>query len=191
MQYYRILGDVEHSDGWFLKGPLIDSGSRLEADDLTSGRYVNADVPLHYSLRAPGKPLDLTFADFDVPIVKSDLAETFLRFSPMGVQLLPVNIEVNGTTINGYSVLNILECVSCLDEAHSRFVRWTESDGRADKIGQYRMITEIAIDSKRAAGHPVFRIAGWEVAVVIDQAIKEELQRLDISGVELKRLAVY
>jgi len=59
-------------------------------------------------------------------------------------------------------VANVLPCVDCIDESRTVGEKWTESDGRPDKVGMYRTIVYLFVDPTRIA-HDIFRVQGWKI----------------------------
>jgi hypothetical protein len=91
-------------------------------------------------------------------------------------------------TINGYGkdfeVLNFLKVIPCLDEKQSDLLIWKKEDGRPDKIGQYRQLANIRIDSSQIQDSNIFKIAGWEIALIVSEKIKSEFVEEKITGIQ-------
>ena len=49
--------------------------------------------------------------------------------------------------------------------------KWTLDDHRPDKVGQYRMIVKLVIDSARTGDASIFRVSGWRVAVIVSSQL--------------------
>ena len=81
------------------------------------------------------------------------------------------------------SILNVVNLVKCLNEDQSSFTKWTEEDGRPDRIGDYRMVTKLRIDPKAAAGNRLFRVRGWEIALIVNDRVKDCIEGFSESGV--------
>ena len=191
MKYYRLSDDVESMGRWFLKGPTDTMGRLVDADLLSQGKRTDGFELLRYSLRRQGKPLALTFADFDVLVGNAQSTNALCDISPKGVQIIHTEIETSEDILKNYYVINITDTVRCMDETNSDIVRWTASDGRPEKIGHYRMVTHLSIIGSLAAGHHIFRLAGWEVAVIIDDKTKNILQEQQTTGVLYNKIEVH
>jgi len=76
-------------------------------------------------------------------------------------------------------VVNVTRSVPCLDEANSNVMFWTEADGRADKLGQYRMVTDMHVDSDRVGREVLFRLGGWTIALIAAEPVREALAGID------------
>ncbi|WP_341249420.1 hypothetical protein [Cupriavidus pauculus] len=64
----------------------------------------------------------------------------------------------------------------------SMFPRWTEDDGQPDKVGDYRINT-LRIVPTKAAGHELFRVKGWLVALVCSERIRDLLISQGVTGI--------
>ncbi len=87
-----------------------------------------------------------------------------------------------------YDIINILPEVRCLDEDASEIMWWTETDERPEKVGEYRMITDMVIDSERAGMAPLFRLAGWQIAIICSEAFRSALAGERYSGLVFEEL---
>ncbi|MGT2512646.1 imm11 family protein [Cupriavidus basilensis] len=81
-----------------------------------------------------------------------------------------------------FEILNVLDIVDCVDEEKSDFSRWTEEDGRPDKVGDYRM-NVLRVNADKVAGHGLFRVKGWQIALVCSQRIRDLLIEHGVTGV--------
>jgi hypothetical protein len=107
------------------------------------------------------------------------------RTAPNEIECFPIAIP--GAKAS-YAILNVVSKVDCLDEKASETVKWIASDGRPDKIGQYRSVSRLIIDPNRAIGHQVFRIARWEIALIVSNTIKCALEQHEHLGVVFQRV---
>jgi len=193
--YYDLHDDVNRAGRWFLKGPYDASGRELDGRIFTEGRIVGASgstwegevvplgSPLKFRLRAPGEPLDFTFADFEVPIVTATLGTALKELGGPDIQLFPAEIEGQP---GEYHVLNVVRQILCVDEARSRFQKWTERDGRPDKVGDYRGIHPLLVDPKTIDGSHIFRVRGWVVAIIASQMVKDLFEQRQYSGLKFR-----
>src|SRR5579885_258572 len=175
MRYYILTDDKAVSGRWYLKGPQRPDGVTIDPRTFTSGIPVNGASFQNMSIpiRKAGRPLDFTLADFDMPVMRADLAEVLQRECAGEVQVIPVKVQGESTP---YAVLNLTKRVECLDEHRSGITWWTASEGRPEKIGQYMIVARPRIDPARVVGNRVFRIRGWEVTMVVDGTIAALLE---------------
>lgn len=172
MRYYELLEDVNIPGRWHL-GEIINrvDGSTVQ---LLSGARMDKPVSLEAEITHPGKPLDYDSTAFGNPIARKPLAQALAAMAGNDLQLLPVSIA----GYKDFEILNIVRVVRCLDEQKSEFIKWTEHDHRADKAGQYRMVTNLTVDpSQIPADAQIFRIAGWRITIIVSEKTKALMER--------------
>ena len=179
-KFYRILDDGELAGRWWLKSANEPGGNPVDPELFGEGRFLSIRTPLTISIRYKGEPLDWTFADFDMPVVSKRTA-ALLR------NICGDDLQSFAATIDGYDgdfeVLNFLKVIRCLDEKKSDVMFWKEGDGRPDKVGQYRQVANMRIDSSQISDANIFRIAGWEIALIVSERIRHSLVEYKTSGV--------
>jgi hypothetical protein len=180
MKYFEMDDFAEIQGRWWLKTPRDASGALIDPELFRNGQLLNLRPPLTISIRYDGEPLDWTFADFNMPVVSKRTA-TLLR------SMCGNDFQSFDATIEGYSgdfeVINFLKVIQCLDETKSDVMFWKEEDGRSDKVGQYRQVANMRIDSSQIVNADIFRIAGWEIALIVSERIKVEFEMEKITGV--------
>jgi hypothetical protein len=82
-----------------------------------------------------------------------------------------------------FNIVNILSICECLDETSSEILTWKHEDGEPAKVGRYRAVYVLKIDPKRAERLDLFRVAGWDVAVIVSDRLKSAFERDRVSGV--------
>jgi hypothetical protein len=135
-------------------------------------------------VKIPGTPLDYSHAAFSIPVVHGRVATLLTRLAPDDVQLIPVEVE---NQREAYFILNAIRTVQCIDDQASEEVRrWLPEDGRPEKLGMYRSVYGMRIDSARVGAARVFRTWGWTVALVVSEDIKDALEHAGITGTRFK-----
>lgn len=172
MRHFRLLDDMSVPDRWFLNGPTDSRGQEVDPRTFTSGGYVEIVGGLTISLRQAGTPLDFTLADLGMPVVRREIGELLTRIAPTEVQMIPAKVETQSVS---YAIVNVIPVVRCLDEEKSEVMVWGESDGRPDKVGQYRMVTDMKIAPDRVGATQIFRIDGWKIALIVSQRVRDAL----------------
>lgn len=142
-RYFRLIADPKARDRWILKSPIDSQGTDIDPRIFTAGSIYKGTNALKIPVRRAGVQVDFNFADFDMPVTSSCLNEILALESTARFQCIPV--EVCGVK-KDYEILNLLDRVACFDATRSECTRWTESDGRTEKIGQLRMFTRLRID---------------------------------------------
>lgn len=128
-----------------------------------------------------GRVVAFNFGAFDFPVVVSGLAKRIEVLAPSAVQSIPVTVE---GIAGEYVILNVLSVADCVDEAASQYVtKWTESDGRPDRVGDYRAIGGLVVDPARIGDRKIFRVARCRIALVVDEQIKQLIEDYPDNGV--------
>lgn len=174
MNYYRLDDDVEKQDRWFLDTVIPESNDEWAFWSLVDASGVAVEKTWKVQISRPGTPLDFTFSGFDVPIVNKKAKDVFDSVCPEDFDSLVV--EVEGTK-DDYHILNVKNSFSRLDEESSIFDKWTENDGRPEKVGEYRTVTRMKIIKEDIPPNKhLFRLNGWEVAVVVSETLAKALK---------------
>jgi hypothetical protein len=175
MEFFRVVTDPSAGDAWFPDEPFTSDNLQLDAREFTLGRPYAGAAPHRLRLAKPGRATGFTLAAFDMPIVSRELGLAMNELSPLEIQRLPITVDGYG---EGWEILNVTSVVPCLDENHSVIQRWTRQDARPEKVGTYRMVTNLTIDASRATGKDIFRVAGWEIALVVSGRVKRAIEVL-------------
>jgi hypothetical protein len=144
------------------------------------GVLVDVRFPLHIRLRNQGMALDFTFASFDMPVVSGAVAHLLLSIDPNSIQMLPVSIEGRR---DDYYIVNVTSRLACIDEERSDLEKWTGADSRPEKIGQPKAIYQLVIDPQVPGGRHLFRVAGWEIALIASDEVKKAFENAHVTGV--------
>ncbi|GAB2895500.1 hypothetical protein GCM10027093_33790 [Paraburkholderia jirisanensis] len=167
---------------WYLGQPMTSSGKVLPGTFWNCLPWVEEN-PLSVEIRKDGMPATFNYSGFSIYIVEAKtLALIQTITNPGFLQRIPVSIIGNS---EHYEILNVLDRVDCLDEQHSEFRRWTADDGRPERIGDYK-VSLLRIDPERAKGHDLFRIKGWEIALICSDKIKQCLEKAGVTGIRFK-----
>jgi hypothetical protein len=183
--YYRLLDDLHLPGRWYLRSPVESSGVEMDPRVFLEARVVEVHRPLRLPQRRPGRPMDFTLADFDMPVARRALAERIDAAAPGALQLVPVSIAGHD---GDFVILNLLRAVRCLDERATTIQWWTSEDGRPEKVGEYRMVVNEVIDPVKAGSAQLFRLGGWQIAIVCSEAVKRTLDTGAFSGMAFRRL---
>lgn len=203
-KYYRIEDDLDVENRWFLNGLYDTSGAELDPRDFTCGVAIDMEPPLRLSLacedrsidvasplmmtlRRHGKPLDFTFAGFEMPVVTSNVANIFASFAGTDIQRIPVVIDRQEQQ---YEIINVISCLDCIDLQRSE-IEWFEegNDIRPDLAGTPEMITKLVIDTSRICEHNVFRLQEWKIAMVVSDIVMGAITDAHVSGIKFERVS--
>lgn len=180
-KYYELSEDLYIQGRWVLDGP-IDDDLRDERE-FKRGQPVVLRGALCAPIHTPGMALDFTFTLSHIPVLSARFAAAVRPLIEQHTQLFPVHID----GYEGFVVMNATSIVCCLDEARSEFQKWTEEDGRPNKIGQYQMVTKLRLDPSQIPQNlHIFRVMGWKIALIVSQAFVDAIMPLKPTGVKLE-----
>ena len=182
--WYRISDDVDFPNRWHLDTVLPSDGDKWAFWSLLSSTPDDKKIGWKVGIQHPGEILDFTFSGFDVPILNERTKKKLASICPEEIEMIPV--EVEGTS-EPFHILCALNEIECVDEYNSDFTKWQDQDGRPDKIGEYRMFTRLTLDPhKIPKGVNIFRIAGWQVALICSEKVRTRVG--EISAIKYERV---
>jgi hypothetical protein len=202
--YFTLDDDVYLEGRWFLNGLYDAAGTHLDSRDFTYGRPMNVGPPLQVSLwndekiiaivpplrvsrRRDGYPLDFTYADGDMPVVTTSVGNILASFAEADIQRFPVQID----QIRGdFEIINVVSLVDCIDVKRSEIQWFAEgNDVRPDLAGTPEMITKLIIDPNRVSNEcHVFRVEGWDIAVIVSDLVKNAIEDAGVSGIRFRQV---
>lgn len=187
MQFYRMLDSLENQvhDRRYLGEPFDESGTLVDGWEFTMGRAFDVRSPLTIPQMKLGTALGFTFGALDMPVIRHDVGSLIDNLASKDIQRIPVTIlKSHGC----YEILNVIRTVECVDEIRSYVEKWTERDGRPDKLGQYSMVHDLHILSDHAKNVHLFRVKGWDVALICSEPMRRLFEDHDVTGVEFKKV---
>jgi hypothetical protein len=185
-RYFKLSQDV--SPGcWNLGNPADKQGHEVEDPwSFRDGNRIADPGHLRIPVNHVGRALDFTLAGFNIPVVHARVAEIFSKIAPADVQILPV--EVHGKS-DPFCILVATKLIRCIDDAACTEVEiWTPEDGRPEKVGQYRDVYGMRIETAKVGDAKVFRTWGWSVALIVCEEIKGALERIKTTGAKFKEV---
>lgn len=185
MQYYEVRADDKsHADRWFLGEPYADAKEEIDARLFRYGQPYTGPSPIRIPILKDGTAVAFSLAAFDMPVVSDAVRKAVGAITSQGYDLFPVAVD---SRKDAYWILNVNTAIACVDEARSEVQKWAASDGRPDRIGAYRSIVNLKIDPSRSCGD-IFRVKGWEVALVVSDNIRHALEGISNLGIIFKPL---
>jgi len=179
-RYYDLRDDRRSHTRWHLGSPLTEQGQEIDPWQFFEGHLLDLGVVPRFPLDVPGQPLDFCWAAFSIPVVHQRFVDLFERQRVQGVQFIPIQVEAHPEP---YFILNSLRVIRCIDDARCSEVEyWQPEDGQPEKLGQYRFISGLRIDSAQVGGAQVFRTWGWSIALVVSEELKQAIETEGLSG---------
>jgi hypothetical protein len=172
---------------WFFKSLNVVDENEISVWKFLSPAQVKLTntKKLKMNIREHGKPLDFTFADFEVLVVNEKVAS----FLPDEVcQLIPVEID-DVKNEHSYFIVVLLNIVDCVDEGRSVFEKWQSDDpSRPDLAGEYKGIYKLFVDSNKINQNTIFRLGKSENIIIINEKLKKQFEDTGITGIKFKEV---
>ena len=187
MKFYLLEDDIYFPNRWHL-GEI----EPIENWPLTMGTTPALPAPLprlKVEVYQDGAEMDYTTTGgYGIPIVSSRLKNAL--GTPPGIRYLPV--EIAGHADKGPHFAMVIQAlVDCIDESRSEFEQFTPTDPvRPDKAGDYKAFFHLALDTEKAhaAGSSVFRLAKYDIAIVVNEVAMQALTSPGLTGIHLVEL---
>ena len=181
MNYYRLRDDVDYPNRWHL-GDILDVNNW---ELLRAAPEI--DRNLEMEIYQDGDEMDFTLSEvYGIPIVSRKIKQELECFPE--VKFIPVFLERAGG--GEYFAMVIQPAVECVDEEASEFQKFEINDPvRPDKAGAYRafMVLRLKVDSIGDVN--IFRIKKFETAIIISQRVRDKLESVGVTGMDLSLVA--
>ncbi|RKG74403.1 imm11 family protein [Corallococcus terminator] len=181
-RFFDLNIDVYVQGRWYLAAPTHSSGQEIDDIWQFSGGH---PVALHERLRIPiyrpGRPLDFTTAGAGrTPVLSAGAASVFRELAPNDIQLFEVEVEGQSEP---YFIFNAARRIRCIDDAACEEVQLYTAEGvQAHRAGECRAVYGLRIDKPKVGDARVFRLWGWSPPIIVDDEIKDALERSGIVG---------
>jgi hypothetical protein len=186
-RYFELSADMTLPGRWSLGIPT-DAQGREVADPwiFKKGQPIPNPGRLRIPIDVPGKAFDFTLAGLSTPVVHIRVASLLTEIAANDVQTLPVDIVGQAEQ---FCILVATKLIRCINDAACKEVElWMPEDGRPEKVGQYRDVYGMRIDSAKAGAAKVFRPWGWSIALVVSEEIKSALERIGTTGMRFNEV---
>ncbi|KFA91305.1 imm11 family protein [Archangium violaceum] len=186
-RYFELYEDMSSPERWVLDDALDAQGKPVGARLYLNEAPTRFDGRLRVPILHPGSPLDFSLADGgDFPVVTEKVASTLAELAPDDVQLYPAEVD---SRPEPYFLVNVARQVSCIDdEACAEVLYWKPEDNRPDKLGQYRAVYGMRIDTSKVGDARIFRTRGFPRTLLVAEDVKEALERTGASGLDFREV---
>lgn len=184
-KFYRIIDSIESRNRWHLGAPRDQNGAEIDPRVFTAARRYAGSEPVNIAVKQGQCSLDFTLGSFDMPVVRVWLGQALLESAAKDIQLVKALVDGD----DDFVVLNVLSNVDAIDEGRSEITRWTEEDGRPEKVGTYFGIGKMAIRTDKVQSAQMFRLKQWELPLIVSNSIKSVLQTLKVTGIDFEELS--
>jgi hypothetical protein len=179
-RFFELHDDVNVPRRWHLKNPADAQGCELDDPwQFTQGGLLQIHGRLKIPVEVAGTALDFSEAGLGIPVVHVRVASLLSELAPGDVQFIPVDIEGHP---DQYLLLVATRLIRCIDEQASRIQLWTHEDGVPHKVGHYRSVRDLRIDTSKVGSAKVLRPEGWVGSLLVSEDIKEALERMGATG---------
>ncbi len=178
-EYYAIKDVFKGS--WFL-----EEIKQIDGRELVSGFSrickpinVKSELVSSYKEKYDGIPVDYTEETLSGPVVSRKVMDTVLKHCKVNeIQFLPVTI--NNYRDDNYYIMNVLKSIKCLNRGKSTFY----TDNYADKI---------VLNKSKINDSLIFRLSDDIINnfIFIRSILKDELETLQVTGIELIGIEIY
>ncbi len=176
MAHYVMVGEGVYPIATIAVEPELPGGPWM------MGRMLRIEVPtpLHYELdpNRPGNPKVMYDAEA-IPLMRDDLVEALQCAGVDNLELFETVLtdSKTGQTYTNYKAFNIIGLVACADMEASSMMGTSDSELLdADFDG-------LVIDEEKAMGSLLFRLAENISAIIVDDIVKNEIEKRGIPGI--------
>jgi hypothetical protein len=186
IRYFELWDDMEVPGRWVLGQLDVDEhGRRVDPWLFDKGRVLQLEGRPVLGISHSGIPLDFSLTELATPVVTERFVSLFEQLE-LGreVQFIPALVEGRAEP---YFILNVLQVIRCIDDARCEEVAyWTPEDGVPDLVGKYQKVRGLKVDPTRVGDANIFRPWGWTGAIIVTEPIKLAMERVGITGLELR-----
>lgn len=183
VRFFELSENVQ-AGYWYLGDPLDEHGQEVEDPyRFRAGQRIAIEGRLTFPLDQPGRPRDFSNAGLGMaPIIHVRAAAIFAERAPDDVQLIPVDVQGQP---DQYVLLVATRLIRCIDDAASREVLyWKPEHEQPERVGQYRSVSGLRIDTQAVGHAQVFRPWGWNLALIVSENLKVALEQANITGTQ-------
>ncbi len=181
MNYYRFLDIVFESET-----PIIEEmgllrysdGSAADPRPFVLGNSVVTDRLLEVDVSfLVDPPPQLFFGPHGMLIADAKVGHLIASLCAGDVQCVPLIIPSLATE---HVIVNILRSIECVDEQRSVLEQLPLVQRKRGR--KYNTLLHLFIEASKVAGSHLFRVAEWQIAVVVSEQLRELLESHNVSG---------
>ncbi|WP_043434990.1 imm11 family protein [Cystobacter fuscus] len=179
-RYYELMDDRYHPGRWHLRSPVDEKGEQINPWQFFKGKQIELQRIIRFPVKPDGLALDFCWAAFSIPVVHTRFVQLFARLDIQGVQFIPAQVEGHA---GPFFILNTLRTIRCIDDARCEDVQyWKHEDGQPEKVGMYRVVAGLRINTSKVGDARIFRTWGWSQGLIISEDIKQAMEAEGFTG---------
>lgn len=181
MKYFRWRFDPSFESRWLIGEPHLPNGKLVSAWDFMKCHVIEPPLKGLVATTSHGSvATQASFGALGIPYIRPNMAEAILGLAGDEMQLIPVHVNDFDEDV---FIVNILNKIKCVDESRSLFEKWAPGNKeRPDRVGEYKMIMKLFIDSDAAQGKNILRPWGWTTQVIVSEKMKEVVESISAVG---------
>lgn len=180
-RYYELVGDMYAPGRWYLESPLDAEGNSTVPREFLREGPLSIDSEPVLPVYQPGHALDYTETEIGLIVASQRLIALFERLGLQDeLQFIPAHVEGQSEP---YFIVHTLRTIRCIDEARCEEIKfWEPRHGVPEKVGHYRDVGGLKIDTAAVQGADIFRPWGWKVALIVSERVKRAMEEEGITG---------
>jgi hypothetical protein len=171
--YYRASFDMT-PDQWHMGTARDEFGNEIRGYHFRLGRPYTGLPPVRLEIYQDGRPQQVSFGFESMVVVSQQARQAIEPVASGDCEFFPVAIPRMPAP---WFVLNATRLLDCFDEINSRFTR------NPAKEDGYSIVTRLMVDPARIRGQQLFRVKGWDVPLIVSDAVKAAMETVPQHGV--------
>jgi len=178
LSYYELTDDINFPNRWYL-------GDIAVADNWKLVQYLDPEREYKIEVSRDGSEMDYTCNEaYGVSVVSKKFKDALAGIAD--ITFAKANIIGKGSGSEFY-IMAVPKELECIDEKESEFQKFEVNDPvRPDKAGEYRGFFKMVVNPDKCAGLNIFRVKGFNVAIVVSAEVKQKLESAGVSGALFK-----
>ncbi|NYE59407.1 hypothetical protein FHW58_000559 [Duganella sp. 1224] len=175
-KYYEWYFNQTVDRGWFLAEPEDSFGTVISPWKFKSCEPLSPFLDdLSARVLRSGEVTGVAFGAFDLIYAMREWADILQEIGRADIELIPVKVVGTEVVI---SLVNVIREIRCIDEERSEFSKWELDSIRPDKVGEFKVITKMVIDTSLVCGAHIFRPSGYHLSVIVSEQLKHRIEEL-------------
>jgi hypothetical protein len=179
--YYRIWFDERDESDWVLNNAWKRDERAIDVWSYVRCVRGQRDPQPLLKIQRPGERTTFELAGPEqVPVAAPEVADVLLQIVGSDIERIPAEVE-DGTRMD---IVNALACVDAIDYSRSLVECFGPHDKvRPDLAGEVSVVERLVLATENIGDHHIFRLRDWLLPVIVSEAVKVALERLNVTGI--------